>query len=165
MRLLHAFRNHWALLLILFIYVALATAHSVIVPLTRGDDEWAHFLYIRFISERGRLPVNLAERSNRAEAGYKADDPPLYHLIVSAATSGLEPTRLLRPIDVPQRELAENFVYPFEFIVHTGPEMFPYRGEVLLGHLARAVSIIFGAVLVAVTYFTSLALWPRSRRR
>jgi hypothetical protein len=164
MRLFRALGNHWALLLILFIYVALATVHSVIVPLTRGDDEWAHFLYIRFISERGRLPVNLAERSNRAEAGYKADDPPLYHLIVSAATSGLEPTRLLRPIDVPQRELAENFLYPFEFIVHTGPEMFPYRGEVLLGHLARAVSIFFGAVLVAVTYFTSLALWPSRRR-
>jgi hypothetical protein len=164
MRIIHALKAHWALFVVLVIYVSLATAHSLIVPLTRGDDEWAHFLYIRFISEHGRLPVNLAERSNRAEAGYKADDPPLYHLLISAATSGLEPTRLLRPIDSPRRELAENFVYPFEFIVHTGPEIYPFRGEVLLGHLARAGSIVFGAVLIGVTYVTSLALWPSRRR-
>ena len=74
MRVFRALRTRWAVIVVLFIYVVLATGHSLIVPLTRGDDEWAHFLYIRFISEQGRLPVNLTERGNRAEVGYKADD-------------------------------------------------------------------------------------------
>ncbi|NJN98617.1 MAG: hypothetical protein HC875_33270 [Anaerolineales bacterium] len=144
---------------ILVIYLIMATAHSVTVPLTMGNDEWAHFLYIRFIADHGRLPTTLAERSNRDEAGYKADDPPLYHLLVAAVTSGIEPTRLLRPINSPQRQLADHVVYPFAFIVHTGPELFPYRGEVLLAHAARLVSILFGAALVGLTYLTSLMLF------
>lgn len=142
----------------------LAAVHSVIAPLTVGNDEWAHFLYIRFIHEHGRLPINLAERSNRDEVGYKADDPPLYHLITAAATAPIESTRLLRPINSPQRQLADNIVYPYAFIVHTGPELFPYRGEVLLWHLARIISIFFGVALIGLTYLTSLELGSTRRQ-
>jgi hypothetical protein len=156
-------KNHWPLGVVLLIYVTIATGHSLVVPLTMGNDEWAHFLYIRFIAEHGRLPANLAERRNWDEVGYKSDDPPLYHLFVSGVTAGVEPTRLLRPINAPQRQLADSVVYPYEFILHIGPEMFPYRGEVLLWHLARGVSIIFGMVVIGVAYFTSLELFGNRR--
>lgn len=160
MGLFYRLKNHLALGVILLIYLIIATAHSVTVPLTTGNDEWAHFLYVRFITEHGRLPATLAER---AEAGYKADAPPLYHLLVAVMTAGVEPTRLLRPLDSPRRQLADNISNPYA-LVHIGYELPPYRGEVLLWHLGRGVSILFGAVLIGLTYLTSLWLCPSRQR-
>jgi len=57
--------------------------------------------------------------------------------------------------------LADNVIYPFEFIVHTGPELWPYRGEVLLWRLSRLVSIAFGALTIGLTYLTGLELTAR----
>ena len=152
--------RHWPLLGVLAVYLALAVTHSLVVPLTTGNDEWAHFLYTRFIAEEGRLPTTWAERE---QAGYKADAPPLYHLLVAAVTSGVEPERLLRPIDSPRRELADNLVAPYA-LVHTGVELPPYRGEVLLWHLGRGVSILFGALIVSLTYLTAWLLFSNRRR-
>jgi len=147
--------RHWPLLVVLAMYLALAVTHSLAVPLTTGNDEWAHFLYTRFIAEQARLPATWAER---IQAGYKSDAPPLYHLIVAAATSGVEPDRLLRPIDSPRRELADNIVDSYA-LVHTGVELPPYRGEVLLWHLGRGVSILFGLMMVTLTYLTAWQLF------
>jgi 4-amino-4-deoxy-L-arabinose transferase-like glycosyltransferase len=152
--------RHWSLLALLAIYLVLAVTHSLVVPLTAGNDEWAHFLYTRFIAEQGRLPATWAERD---QAGYKSDAPPLYHLIVAASTSGVEPERLLRPINSPRRELADNLVEPYA-LVHTGVELPPYRGEVLLWHLGRGVSILFGLVTVSLTYVTAWLLFSNRRR-
>lgn len=160
MRLVYRLKDHLALAVIVLIYVIIATAHSLVVPLTAGNDEWAHFLYVRFIAEHGRLPATLAERT---EAGYKADAPPLYHLLAAALTAGVEPVRLLRPIDSPRRQLADNDPQPYA-LVHTGYETPPYQGEVLLWHLGRGLSILFGLALIGLTYLTSLALWPNRRR-
>lgn len=160
MRLVHHLKDHLALGVILLIYLMIATAHSVVVPLTAGNDEWAHFLYVRFIAEHGRLPATLAER---AEAGYKADAPPLYHLLVAALTAGVEPVRLLRPLDSPRRQLADNDPRPYA-LVHLGYELPPYQGEVLLWHLGRGLSILFGMALISLTYLTGLALGSSRRQ-
>ncbi len=157
-----AIKTHGRLAVILLIYLAVAGAHSFIAPLTAGNDEWAHFLYARFIAEHGRLPVTLAERQNRAEAGTKADDPPLYHLLTAAASAGFTLTRRLRPVDGnPFRQLADNLVVSYAFIVHTGYELWPVAGEVRLWLVGRAVSILSGLALIGLTYFTSLRLFPR----
>jgi hypothetical protein len=151
------FSTHWPLLIVLLVYISMAAAHSLAVPLTTGNDEWAHFLYIRFIAEHDRLPATIAERD---EAGYKSDAPPLYHLIVAGVTSGLEPTRQLRPLDSPRRYLADNRPEPYA-LVHTAAEMPPFQGEVLLWYLGRGVSIFFGLVLIGLTYLTGLELFTR----
>lgn len=151
------FSAHWPLLIVLVVYASMASAHSLVVPLTTGNDEWAHFLYTRFIAEHDRLPATLGERD---EAGYKSDAPPLYHLIVAGVTSGLEPTHHLRPLDSPRRYLANNRPEPYA-LLHTAAEMPPYQGEVLLWHLGRGVSIFFGLVLIGLTYLTGLELLAR----
>lgn len=159
---------HAPLLLILLIYSVLAIAHSRIAPLSIGNDEWAHFLYARFIADHGRLPVNLAERENKDEAGTKSDDPPLYHLLVAGVNAVVnpEPVRLLRPVNgQPRRQLADNFVGPYPFLVHNGYELPPYRGEVLLWHIGRALSIFLGALVITLTYLTGLVLFPGKYRR
>ncbi|MCG3210503.1 MAG: hypothetical protein FOGNACKC_04134 [Anaerolineae bacterium] len=158
--------RHWRLAVILLIYLLAATAHSLIAPFTVGNDEYAHFLYARFITEHGRLPVTLAERQNREEAGTKADDPPLYHLLVAAASAGIEPTRLLRPVNGdPFRQLADNVVVSYAFVVHTAYESWPFAGEVAVWMVGRAISILCGLALIGLTYITSLTLFPRRYRR
>ncbi len=154
MRVLNRLKMHGGLGLILALYLSLALAHSLAAPLTVGNDEWAHFLYLRFIREHGRLPATPAER---VEAGYKADAPPLYHLLAAAATTGVEPARLLRPVDSPRRQLADPVLGSYA-LVHTGVELPPYRGEVLWWHIGRGVSIVWGAALLLVTYLTALEL-------
>ncbi|MCB0227057.1 MAG: glycosyltransferase family 39 protein, partial [Anaerolineae bacterium] len=161
MHLVQSLKHHIGLVVILLIYLTLATAHSLVVPLTTGNDEWAHFLYIRFIAEQGRLPATEAERT---EAGYKSDAPPLYHLLVAATTAAIEPTHLLRPLDTPRRYLADNIIESYA-LVHTAVEQPPYRGEVLIWHLGRGLSILFGAILIGLTYLTSLQIFPADRRR
>ncbi|HMQ54393.1 MAG TPA: glycosyltransferase family 39 protein [Anaerolineae bacterium] len=157
--------ERFGLIIILLVYVALATAHSLIVPLTAGNDEWAHFLYARFIAEHGRLPTSLAEREDKNEAGTKSDDPPLYHLLVAAAgqLTG-EPDRVLRPINgEPRRQLADNQVVPYAFLVHNVYEKFPFAGEVRLWYVGRALSIVSGLALISLTYITGLPLFASRR--
>ena len=52
----------WGLALVLALFVLLAGWHSVIVPLTQGEDELAHYRYLSFIAQTGRLPATPAER-------------------------------------------------------------------------------------------------------
>jgi len=152
--------HHAKLITILLLYLALATTHSLIVPLTVGNDEWAHFRYIRFIAEHGRLPLNWTERD---EAGYKADAPPLYHLIVAAVTSPISPTRTLRLLDTPRSQLADNQLAT-DALLYTTAQAWPYRGEVLMWHIGRGVSIFFGLTLIIITYLTALQVGLRRRQ-
>jgi hypothetical protein len=98
--------------------------------------------------------------SEREEAGYKSDAPPLYPLLVGVVAAGVEPTRLLRPLNTPRRYLADNIVDSYA-LVHTGVESFPYRGEVLLWHLGRLLSVLFGLSLIGLTYLTCRCLFPQ----
>lgn len=144
-------RYHWPLAGLIIFYGLLAGLHSLIVPLTVGNDEWAHFQYLRFIAEQHKLPTSWPEREL---AGYKSDAPPLYHLLVAGLTAPVEPTRLLRPLDSPRRHLADNII-DSPAIVQTAVHQPPYRGELLLWHLGRGVSILFGMTLIGLTYLTS----------
>ncbi len=44
------------------LYIIVAIAHAYLAPLTTGPDELAHYEYVRFIAEHGRLPLTIAER-------------------------------------------------------------------------------------------------------
>ncbi|HXV43648.1 MAG TPA: hypothetical protein VEC96_11350, partial [Anaerolineae bacterium] len=77
------------LLLIITLYLILAISYSIVVPIGRGADEWAHYWYAQFIADHARLPANPAERE---AAGYKSDWPPLYHLLTAAITGWIDTT-------------------------------------------------------------------------
>jgi len=142
---------HSRLLLILLIYLGLAISYSIVVPIGRGADEWAHYHYARFIADHGRLPISVDERQT---AGYKSDWPPLYHLTAAALTAWIEtdgpPTFKYR---------ADNFrrqLIPArgpEAILHTQDELFPWQQEILIWHVGRFLSIIFGLGTLIITYF------------
>ena len=66
--------------LFLLFFCGLGIALSLQLPLGESPDEPAHFNYIHFIADHGRPPINQAER---AEVGYRAKWPPLYHSLMA----------------------------------------------------------------------------------
>jgi len=147
----------WPLAVIILIYVALAVAYSIVTPIGRGADEWAHYWYAQFIAEHHRLPTSPAERET---AGYKSDWPPLYHLAAAAVTGWVEtegPPTFKYRADSIRRQLIP--AQGPEAIVHTEDELFPWQQEILVWHLGRFLSIAFSAGTLLVTYFISLELF------
>jgi len=148
------FRTHIGLWLILFGFITLATCYSLIVPLTQGEDELAHYRYISFIAQTGRLPINSAERK---QAWYRADWPPLYHLLVGAAVSSLDTTRPhLKDVgESPRRRLVGEIFYP-RLIIYTADANFPWQDGILAWHIGRFMSIFFATIALVFTYLTAL---------
>ena len=147
------FKTHnWALTILLLLYLFVALAHASLAPLTTGPDELAHYEYVRFITEHGRLPLNTAERD---QASYKSDQPPLYHLLAAIPASLVDPAGppyLKRVSDHPRRQLIERTRHAWG-LYNTEDELWPYRAEVLRWHTGRWLAILFGAATVAVTFF------------
>ncbi|HMR67637.1 MAG TPA: hypothetical protein PKE64_26805, partial [Anaerolineae bacterium] len=117
------------LALLVILYLIIAAAHAYLAPLTTGPDELAHYEYLNFIAEQGRLPLTLAER---AQASYKSDQPPLYHLLAAwpAALVDTEgPPFLKRVTDHERRQLIERTRHAWG-LYNTQDEQWPYRGEV-----------------------------------
>ncbi len=142
----------FALALLLLLYLAVALAHAVLAPLTTGPDELAHYEYIRFIADHGRLPLNSQERQ---QASYKSDQPPLYHLLAALPATLVDPTGppfLKRVNDHPRRQLIERTRHAWG-LYNTEDERWPYNAEILRWHIGRWVAILFGAATVAVTFF------------
>ncbi len=78
------------------VYLALAIAYSFAFPLGHAPDEPAHFAYVLFIAENGRLPDFYADG-----AGYESYQAPLYYTLcagvcklalLAADTLGAPPT-------------------------------------------------------------------------
>jgi hypothetical protein len=143
---------------LLLLYVIVALAHAYLAPLTTGPDELAHYEYVNFIAEQDRLPLDTQER---AQASYKSDQPPLYHLIAAVPAGLVDPAGppyLKRYSDHLRRQLIERTRHAWG-LHNTEDERWPYRAEVLRWHVGRWVAIILGAATVAVTYFIAWDLF------
>jgi len=149
-------RTHYGLLIILLIFVGLATTYSIIVPITQGEDELAHYRYIRFIAQTGRLPTTIAEREL---AWYRADWPPLYHLIVGAIVSPLDTNQPhLKDIgESAHRRLVGEIFYP-RLIIYTADANWPWQDGILAWHIGRFISIGFATLALIITYITAYQL-------
>ncbi|MCB0168178.1 MAG: glycosyltransferase family 39 protein, partial [Anaerolineae bacterium] len=142
--------------IVLLVFLTLAILHSLIVPITQGEDELAHYRYISFIAQHARLPINAAERQ---QAWYRADWPPLYHLLVGWTVSGLDTTRPhLKDVgESPRRRLVGEIFYP-RLIIYTEDANWPWQDGILAWHIGRFMSIGFTAVALIFTYLTALEL-------
>lgn len=148
--------RHWGLGLVLLIFIGLTTAHSLIVPLTQGEDELAHYRYISFIAQTGRLPASYAER---VEAWYRADWPPLYHLLVGWVVSPIDTTRPhLKDVgESPRRRLVGEIFYP-RLILYIEDVNWPWQDGILAWHIGRFISIAFSSIALIFTYLTALEI-------
>jgi hypothetical protein len=140
-------------MILLVSFVALALFYSLIIPLFEGPDEDNHFRYARFIADHRALPVQRFEPGGGI-AGHQGWQPPLYYTLVAL---------VIAPIDTSNYEqlLWRNYAVTFvgdpsccgrNIYFHTDAENFPYTRTTLAVHLARLLSILFGAITVWATY-------------
>jgi hypothetical protein len=157
-----AIHNHWPLLIVLAIHLAVTLTYGLLYPLGEPPDERAHVDAIRFIGEEGHLPRTPAERH---AAGYKSDWPLLYHSLVGITTGWIDYDalpHLKKNEATPRRMLIEDGLLPFTFF-HTDDEAFPYYGIVLGWHLSRLASTLLSIGTLIVTYIAVLIIRPGDR--
>ncbi|HZY41746.1 MAG TPA: glycosyltransferase family 39 protein, partial [Anaerolineae bacterium] len=142
---------------ILIGYLALAVGFSVANPIYESTDELHHFRYIRYLQQYGALPEQRFDQPR-----IQAHHPPLYYVLATLATSWITPDHdaLYEPVPNPYygyRYWEINNDNKNRYL-HGPDEAWPYRGVVLMVHVARWVNVILGAIMVWVTYRIGLTV-------
>ncbi|HEC21650.1 MAG TPA: DUF2142 domain-containing protein, partial [Chloroflexi bacterium] len=139
-------------------YLALGVVFSVVNPIHEATDELRHYRYVRYIADYGRLPVQSAGEGNA-----QAHHPPLYYATAALASFWVHPADPLGdPLSNPQWGFRnwEVGTDNKNLYLHGPDEAWPYRDEALAAHLARWVTLLWGAGAVALTYALGRVLLP-----
>ena len=144
-------RPRLAITIILLLFILLGLAYSAANPLHEATDELRHYRFVQHIVQRGSLPVQGADGCSA-----QGHHPPLYYLLAAAATAYIDTGR-----DVCYQP-AQNPFWAYRYwevgtdnknqYLHTAEEAFPWHGEALAVHLARAVNVLIGAAVVWATW-------------
>ncbi len=156
---------HWAqraLLLILLLYVALATAYNLVNPLFEAPDEHFHFFTAHAIAETGRLPM--VTQPWDPLMGPEPAQPPLYYLAAAA---------ILAPFDLAEAR-EQVWLNPFvrlgdasaltnrNQVIHHHPGEAAYAPA---AHSLRAFSTLVGAATLVTVARAARRLWPAAPGR
>ncbi len=147
---------------LLLAFVLLGLTYSVITPIFESPDEPWHFNYVRYVAQGHGLP---SMRNNDSGAYQEVGQPPLYYLVAGWVTAPFQPDDL--------RGLAlhnPGFGYHASgtvndnknLMAHTDREDFPWSGAALAIHLARLVSLAFGALTVLAAWGLAREVLPDS---
>jgi hypothetical protein len=153
--------SRWAIIGIVLLFIVLSLAYSVANPLHEATDELRHYRFVQHIVQRSALP-----EQGKVGCSAQGHHPPLYYSLAALATSWIDTGR-----DVCY-EPTQNPFWAYRYwevgndnknqYLHTDDEAFPWYGEALAVHLARAVNILIGAAVVCVTWAIGRTIWPRS---
>jgi len=149
----------WYLILV---FLALGMIYTVTVPVFESPDEPWHFNYVRYVAQGRGLP---SMRNNDSGAYQEVGQPPLYYLVAGWVTAPFQPDDM--------RGLAlhnPGFGYQApgtvndnkNLMAHTERESFPWSGAALAIHLARLVSLAFGALTVLAAWGLAREVSPNS---
>jgi hypothetical protein len=149
------------ILILVGVFLALATSYSAAIPLGEGPDEPGHADYAFFLARTGRLPVQRLD-SRQADVPGEGHQPPLAYALAA-------PLALSLPRDERRMDTIGNprFVWSGggepNAISHGSREYPPWQGSVLVWHLMRLVSVVCGAATVFFTYLATQAIDCRLR--
>jgi len=143
------------------VFLILGLVYSVVTPLFEASDELWHYPFVQHLAGGGGLPVQDPARPGPWRQ--EGSQPPLYYALTALVTRWVPSADLARilvrnphaDIGVPRPDGNANMV------VHTPREAWPYRGATLAVHLARAFSVLLGALTVLFTYGIGLEVLPR----
>jgi hypothetical protein len=139
---------------ILLLHLTLSLWYSTTLPILEGEDEAAHFAYLRYLSRERRLPPISLDI-------IQAYHPPLYYTLGALLTfwipeSGLPAKNPYWGYDTYRFGVDNKNIY-----IHSPiEESFPYRGTALAVHVARWLSILFGMGTVFIVYATAREAFP-----
>lgn len=149
--------------IILLLFVLLGALNSVVTPLFEAPDELWHFAFVRYLALNRALPVQPREGTDiwLRESG----QPPLYYLtaapIVAAFDTSDFPDFVRFNVAHPAVTVNAQSDAPNVFI-HTPYEAFPYRGSVLVIHLLRVFTLVWGVGAIIGVYLAARELIPDS---
>jgi 4-amino-4-deoxy-L-arabinose transferase-like glycosyltransferase len=148
------------IILLLFAFIVLALAYSIVNPIHEATDEIRHYRFVRTLATTGRLPIQ-GKEACRSQSHH----PPLFYAIGAIATAW---------IDTGHEVCYEPQSNPFwayrywevgtdnkNLYLHGQEESFPWYGETLAVHIIRAINVIIGAGVVLLTWATGRTIWPR----
>jgi 4-amino-4-deoxy-L-arabinose transferase-like glycosyltransferase len=139
------------LLAIVTAFLILGLIYSGTVPLFEPPDEIWHFAFADHLAKGGELPVFSAGKSAFLREG---GQPPLYYAVIALAILPFDrsdfPTWVRFNASHPAVTRGATSDTPNVFI-HTSRED-SWTGSVLAVHVARLVSLVFGALTVAGVY-------------
>lgn len=137
-------------LIILAVYLILATTVSVIVPLGEAPDEADHYAYARYLAQNHALP--------KGPEITQGKHPPLYHSLAALAGGWADMTLFLQPNpDIfPIRAGG-----PANFFIHSDAERFPWHDGPLAFHIARFLSALLGGVTLWATWRIGKEAFPQ----
>ena len=156
-------RRHWAITVILALFVALGAVYSIVNPLFESPDEVWHYEYVRWLVEGNGLPR--PEEVGTAPWHQEGSQPPLYYLLAAAITSPIPTDNADQVIRYNPHAIvgqADSFGNK-NIMVHSSAEAWPWQGVALAAHVARFFSLLLGAVTVLATYGAALAVFPGRR--
>ncbi|MBN1887263.1 MAG: phospholipid carrier-dependent glycosyltransferase [Thermoflexales bacterium] len=144
--------KHLPFLAVLIAFVILAVSFSLVNPLHEATDEIRHYRYVRYLLDYHRLPVQEPDQPRS-----QSHHPPLYYALAALASSWVQPDQPLyaNPPANPHwgYRYWEVGVDNKNQYVHGAGEAFPYRGDVLIAHIARLVNVLLGACVVILSYY------------
>ena len=153
-------RSKWTITIIVLLFILLGLAYSIANPLYEATDELRHYRFVQHIVQRNSLP-----EQGKVGCSAQGHHPPLYYLLAAIATEGIDTGR-----DVCYQPPRNPFwAYRYWEVgidnknqyLHAANEFFPWRGEALAVHLARAVNVLIGAAVVWITWAIGRTIWPR----
>jgi 4-amino-4-deoxy-L-arabinose transferase-like glycosyltransferase len=152
--------KHWPAVVITFLFMLLAVAYSVIVPIFESPDELWHYPFVWHLARTGALPVqDLAHPQLWRQEG---SQPPLYYMLAALLTAPV-PAGDLPALIYPNPHADIGLISPdgnANIVVHTEREAWPWQGAVLAVHLARFFSVLLGTGVILVIYALGRTLWP-----
>jgi len=177
-------KSYTQLLLILTLFLILATAYSFVVPVFNAPDEPFHFEYIHFLARNGRLPDQTSEDHAISTEGF---NPPMYYLLNAPflhllSRDNAADIRIHSHQDIvnffqnPYRGFRDDIFPPLNphyikwrrgsernMFLTTPEDRFPFSGSIRVIHLLRIISVLLGAMTILFIYKTAHLLLPESQ--
>lgn len=145
----------WLVAGVVVAHASLSLLYSVATPIWEGPDELGHYRHVRFVARNLSLPTP----EDSTTALDQLTHPPMYYVFTGLLTAWVDTSDNLKPVENPFAATGTMEGGANQF-VHSDAESFPYRGTVLAVHLARAVSVLLGSLVVLITYHLGRSIFP-----
>jgi hypothetical protein len=146
-----------AILILILVYLVLATTYNVTVGVGEAPDEVPHMKYVQHIIKYRTLPLQVPDPSHHL--GNEAQQPPAYYALGALLTTWINLDDYQLTLN-PAFDITPNRVWGRQRYYHSQAEAFPFQGLVLAYHLLRVFSTVLGAITIGTVYKAARIIAP-----
>lgn len=152
----------FAIILILFAYLIIASLYGLVTPLWEASDEQWHYPLVKYLADNS-LALPVQRPGEQTAWRQEGSQPPLYYMVGALLTAWIDTSDMdeVRRIN-PHADI--GVVLPdgnYNMAIHDpARETFPGQGTVLAMRIVRFFSVLLGAVTVLMTWRLAQLLFP-----